>query len=150
MKEDEEIIGEAEESEDDDTDSWDWFEPESRSWGKVEKRLSQLLDIFCDDIKDMSEPTIGKHLAALNPFLFMYFRYEGLENVGEGIRHLDGYFHYFGYKCMWSNEKTVRQTVTALRKFYKCMLEHDVIEQKDYDELLLRCRTRIDRWIAEC
>ncbi|MED9970015.1 MAG: hypothetical protein UFA98_08410, partial [Ruminococcus sp.] len=47
------------------------------------------------------------------------------------IDNLDPFFYFYIHKCMWSTPASVRSMAAGLKKFYKCMAEHEIIEEED-------------------
>lgn len=117
------------------------------------KKNDQYLDEFEESLKQagLSEKTIERHLMNVRFYLNTYLlKYDPLDMV-EGCYSVDEYLGYFFIrKCMWSTPKTIRENVTAFKKFYKCMLERGHISQKDFDALLESIKLNMDNWIADC
>ncbi|MFC5050817.1 hypothetical protein ACFPK9_09340 [Rubritalea spongiae] len=96
----------------------------------------------------VSQATINKHCRNVlffgNDFLL---NYEGL-SLTDDPSFIDEYLgNWFIRKCMWSDEKSIKENITSFKKFYAWAASHKKIDQQDYDELLLTIKEMKDTWI---
>lgn len=62
--------------------------------------------------------------------------YYDIKRYKQGIETIDDFLgDFFIRKCMWSTPASIKSTVTSIKKFYKCMLDHQNIKKDDYGKL---------------
>lgn len=68
-----------------------------------------------------------------------------------GVEEIGSYLgDFFIRKCMWSTPYTIKTTAASIKKFYKCMLEHEKIDKEDYEELCYTIKYDIEDWQRDC
>lgn len=68
-----------------------------------------------------------------------------------GTSHLDMFLGFFFIrKCMWSTPATVKSTAASIKKFYKCMLDHNKIKKSHYDFLCDDIKENMQQWQEDC
>lgn len=116
------------------------------------KGNQKYLDMFEQDLRktNLSPKTIEKHLSNADLFLndFLCDREEVTMESGVGFI---GIFMtlFFIPKCMWSTGNAVKQTAVSIRKFYKCMAEHHLISEEDYQDVVDKIKRDKDDWVEE-
>ena len=120
---------------------------------EYEERNDKLLDLFTDDLikVGLKDQTIINHLDNVKFFLNVYLLSYGPSTMEMGISKLDDFLGYFFIrKCLWATPATIKSTAASIKKFYKCMLEHEYICQKDYDDLCLCIKENMKHWQESC
>ncbi len=51
---------------------------------------------------------------------------------------------------MWSTPGTIKSTAASIKKFYKCMLDHEMIQKSDFECLSETIKERMPIWQADC
>jgi len=51
---------------------------------------------------------------------------------------------------MWSTLNNIRTTSTIIKKYYKCMLENNIIDKVDYKWLCTEIKENIKEWQCDC
>ena len=104
----------------------------------IEKQNEEYLAIFKKELEaqQLSKKTIDLHYFNvkfyLNEFLL---RYQPL-TMDKGCKEAHSFFTYFFVsKCAWASIDHIKKYKTSLRKFYKCMLDHNLLPQEEYDYL---------------
>lgn len=104
----------------------------------IEKQNHQYLSIFKQELEQqkLSKQTIEQHYFHvkfyLNEFLL---RYQPLTMI-QGCKEVHSFFTYFFVsKCAWASIRNIKKYKTSLKKFYKCMLDHNLLPQEEYDYL---------------
>ena len=120
-----------------------------------EERNEIFLQVFSDALHEagLAEKTIRKHLNNAGFYLNVYLDRAGVIPMEEGASeyHLSDFMGYFFIrKCMWSTPASIRSTAASLKKFYKCMLQHNKITQEQYDELTDTIKYQIEDWQEDC
>lgn len=90
---------------------------------KIEKQHEELLNIFKEDLSNLSDKTIKKHI----------------QNVDFFIR-----------KCMWSSPNSIKETAASFKKFYKSMMNHDKFKKDDYECLCDTIKDEMKSWQESC
>lgn len=126
---------------------------------EYEKRCDEIralnetvLEMFENEMAELSPATRNKHLSNVEFYLNDYLLYEDAETYDEaGIYKIDDFLGYFFIrKCMWSTPGTIKSTATSIKKFYKCMLDHEQIQKSDYEYLCGVIKENLPKWQADC
>ncbi|MED9969055.1 MAG: hypothetical protein UFA98_03450, partial [Ruminococcus sp.] len=99
----------------------------------VRKENAEYLKLFEADLteKGLSPKTIKNHISNVDLFINEFLLREDAQPIETGIDNLDPFFYFYIHKCMWSTPASVRSMAAGLKKFYKCMAEHEIIEEED-------------------
>lgn len=114
---------------------------------------ADLLDIFEKDLTDagFSERTIRSHLANVSFYLNTFLLSEDIHPMEDGVGMMDMFLgDFFIRKCMWSTPGNIKTTAASIKKFYKCMLDHNRIPKKDYEYLCSEIKTGMPIWQEDC
>ena len=57
---------------------------------------------------------------------------------------------FFIRKCMWSTPGTIKSTAASIKKFYKCMVEKNLVEKDAYTLLCEVIRDNMEEWQVRC
>ena len=120
---------------------------------KIREENEKYLNIFQTDLKEkgFSEKTIRAHVGNANFYINDFLLYGESISMKDGCGKIDEFLgEFFIRKCMWSTPGTIKSTATSLKKFYKCMLEHDEIEKDDYEYLCDLINDGIEDWQETC
>jgi len=114
----------------------------------------EYLDIFEKDLikSGLKQKTIKKHLNNVDFYINTYLlREEPLDMIaGCGCR-IDMFLGYFFiHKCMWSTPGTIKATAASIKKFYKCMNEHEYISKDIYKDLCDVIKENMETWQDDC
>lgn len=110
------------------------------------------LEIFEKWLQDkgLSKKTIDNHLFNakfyINDFLYGYFEEDVIQGCYEVNRFLGDWFIR---KAIWSSCDHIKGNAASFKKFYACMLENGVINQKDYDALCEDIKDNMPVWLDE-
>ena len=104
----------------------------------IEKQNLAYLNIFKEDLEkqNYAKETIEQHYFNakfyLNEFLL---RYQPL-TMEQGCEEAHSFFTYFFVSnCGWASINNIKKFKTSLKKFYKCMVDHNLLPQEEYDYL---------------
>lgn len=117
------------------------------------KDADYYIDVFKKDLEksSLSEKTKKNHILNIVFFLKDYLAYRELATMEEGCWKVDDFLGYFFIrKCMWSTPDTVRSNAASLKKFYKCMSEHGLLADEDYEEFKNTVKMDLHDWMDEC
>ena len=120
---------------------------------KIRSDNDKYLDLFEHDLSvaGLANKTIRKHLANVDFYINEFLLREDTHPMEDGVGMLDWFLgDFFIRKCMWSTPGTIKSTATSIKKFYKCMLDHDQIKKQEYDFLCADIKENMDRWQADC
>lgn len=120
---------------------------------KREEENETYLKIFMDELKEagLTEKTINNHCSNVEFYLNTYLLREEPKEMVQGCYGLDLFFGYFFIrKCMWSSAASIKSTAASFKKFYKCMLKYDLIEEKDYEYLCQDIKENMKEWQSAC
>lgn len=113
----------------------------------------ELLEIFKKDLTEagLSAKTINTHLSNVDFYINEYLLLEDANPMENGVSMLDMFLgDYFIRKCMWSTPGNIKTTAASIKKFYKCMLNHNKISKEDYAFLCDEIKNGMEDWQAEC
>ena len=119
---------------------------------EIEKANKKHLKVFEKWLQDsgLASKTIDNHVTNvefyINDFLCGYFE----KDVTQGCYEIDRFLgDWFIRKAMWSSCPHIKGNAASLKKFYACMLENGVVEQKDYDALCESIKENMPTWLDE-
>ncbi|CUP13507.1 Uncharacterised protein [[Eubacterium] contortum] len=111
----------------------------------------QLLDLFEEDLRDLSPKTVRQHVSNVDFYINDYLLYEDALSFEAGIEKIDDFLgNFFIRKCMWSTPGNIKSTAASIKKFYKCMLDHGKIQRASYNYLCSEIKERMPKWQADC
>ena len=118
---------------------------------EIRAENEELLKVFQDDIKGLSEKTVRKHLSNVSFYINDYLLREDAKTFDAGTKCISEFLgYYFIRKCAWSTPASIKSTAASIKKFYKCMFEHDYMEKAAYNELCEDIKLGMDGWIEDC
>lgn len=120
---------------------------------KIEKTNKHYLDLFTKDLEQtgLKPKTISRHYSNVDFYINTYLLKEGALSMENGISMLDDFLgNFFIRKCMWSTPANIKSTAASIKKFYKSMLDHQIIEKDDYDELCFCIKDNMEFWQELC
>lgn len=53
-------------------------------------------------------------------------------------------------KCMWSTPGSIKTAASSIKKFYKCMMDHGIVEKEDYEFLCSEIKEGMETWQKDC
>ena len=128
----------------------DWEEYEKKC-DEIRKENKRYLDIFAEEIKGLSSKTVRAHLDNADFYINEYLLREGPLSMKEGITGIDDFLGYFFIrKCMWSTPSTIKSNAASIKKFYKCMMEHGLVQKEEYNDLCFTIKENMEQWQKDC
>lgn len=124
-------------------------------WEKQVKQQREenrkLLQNFSDwlSAKGLSEKTINKHVTNIDFYINEFLLYEDVKTPAEGIIEIDKFLGYwFIRKAMWATRTSINDYCAGFKKFYKFMLEKEIVTKDDYQEMLEEIKENREEWLA--
>lgn len=118
---------------------------------KIMEENERMLEIFAEDMAGLKPGTIARHVDNVEFFLNTYLLRTGPNDFASGIECVDDYLgNFFIRKCMWSTPGTIKSTAASIKKFYQCMLKHDMIQKVDYECLCETISENMWKWQIDC
>lgn len=117
---------------------------------KQYERNAALVDRFAVYLLDkkVSQKTVNKHCSSIlfygNDYLVGYEGMDLAEDYSAISPFLDSWFIR---KCMWANEKSIKEYITSFKKFYAWMDEAGELDEGDYKGLLQLIKEEKQGWI---
>lgn len=124
-----------------------------RECEEIRKQNEKYIDMFEAHLKKngLSEKTIYTHVRNAYFYIDEYLLREEPRPMSDGWLHANDFFGYFFIrKCMWSTPGTIKSTAASLKKFYKCMFEHNEIEKHEYESLCATIKDNMNEWQEDC
>lgn len=127
------------------------YEEYEKACEMIREENGLLLELFEESLSNLKQQTARKHIENAELYLNEYLLYEDALTFDEGIWKLDDFLGYFFIrKCMWSTPSSVKSTASSIKKFYKCMLDHEKIQRSDYEFLCETIKERMPQWQRLC
>ena len=120
---------------------------------RIRKDNGELLSLFEDDLTNagLSSKTIRRHLSNVDFYINEYLLREEPLTIEYGTAKLDTFLgDFFIRKCMWSTPASIKSTAASIKKFYRCMLDHNKLDKKYYDCLCGDIKENLEQWQDEC
>lgn len=119
----------------------------------IRKKNEEYLDLFESALTNsgLSKKTIIRHLRNVDFYINFFLLNEEPMHMQAGTHSL-GFFlgDFFIRKCMWSTPGNIKTTATSIKKFYKCMLEHELIDRNSYHDLCNDIKDNLETWQINC
>ena len=119
----------------------------------IQKNNNQLLKLFEEELEKagLKDKTISRHISNVDFFINEFLIRAGAQSMESGIFMLDDYLgNFFIRKCMWSTPGNIKTNAASIKKFYKCMLDHDKISKEDYQFLCTCIKDSMEIWQYDC
>lgn len=114
---------------------------------------NQLLNLFAENLakSGRTNKTIRRHISNVDFYINKYLLLEDALAMESGTAMLDGFLgDFFIRKCMWSTPGNIKTTAASIKKFYKCMLDHNKISKEDFDLLSSEIKDSMKIWQEDC
>ena len=124
----------------------DW-EEQSEQILKVNKSL---LREFRENLvhNGLSPKTVNAHVSNVDLYLNSFLSSYESVNAHEGANRVDGFLgDWFIRKAVWSSKNSIKSTAGSLKKFYKFMLQQDLIKEQDYENLTKTIKDYMPQWL---
>lgn len=129
----------------------DEFKDYEEQYEKIREENNKLLKMFEKDMQNLTPKTISRHLNNVSFYLNTYLLREGIYDYTHGIWEIDSFLGgFFIRKCMWSTPGTIKSTAVSIKKFYKSMVKHGMIEKSDYECLCETIKENMWQWQIDC
>ena len=119
----------------------------------IRKTNDSLLTLFREDLKKagLADKTINRHLTNVDFYINEYLIRTDALSIESGVTMIDDFLgNFFIRKCMWSTPANIKTTATSIKKFYKCMLDHEKIAKEDYGLLCTIIKDSLEIWQEDC
>ncbi len=113
------------------------------------KENSKYLKLFYKEMLEegLSIKVINKHASYAEFYINDYLVYYEGETMVDGLFSIDSFFSYFFInKCMFCSFTSYKEILAAVKKFYKIMLKHNLVEKENYDLFLKTIKDNQDEW----
>lgn len=129
------------------------YEDYEKECNRIRYANEGLLALFEEELtgSGLSQKTIRSHLSNVDFYINEYLLREEPLTMEHGTSRLDMFLGFFFIrKCMWSTPATVKSTAASIKKFYKCMLDHNKIKKSHYDFLCADIKENMQQWQEDC
>jgi hypothetical protein len=112
----------------------------------------EYITLFRNDLtaSNLSLRTIDHHLENIDLFLNEYLWGWEEAHMAEGTARIDAFFMGFYIdQWFWASPTSVRQTAASIKKFYRSMLNHRKISEKEYQQVEKTIQNRKEEWVKE-
>ena len=100
--------------------------------------------------KGLTDRTINNHIANVDFYINHYLCYYDVQDVRQGCYKISRFLgDWFIRKALWSSCANIKSSAASIKKFYKLMLENNVINQEDYNELCETIKDEMPDWLDE-
>lgn len=129
------------------------YEDYEESYKKIQQENETYLDLFETDLfaSGLSEKTVYRHLRNVDFYINTFLLHEEPRPMTEGTLCLSFFLgDFFIRKCMWSTPGNIKTNAISIKKFYKCMLDHEKIDKDSYDFLCSDIKDNLITWQTDC
>ena len=99
--------------------------------------------------KEYSEKDIYRLLSMADMYVNSYLLDSMSLSAADGIAALDGFFmEYFPENVIWASSDSVDNMITAVKAFYRYLLEHGMIEREDFASMSSLIKEKRELWRA--
>lgn len=138
-------------SEDEEEDTEFSYEEYMKKCEKIREVNDELLELFEADMDHLSYKTRKKHLDNVDFYINEYLLKGEPLTFEYGISKISDFLgDFFIRKCMWSTPETIQTTAASIKRFYKCMVNHEKISEKDYQRLCDKIKEEMPQWQEKC
>ena len=117
----------------------------------IKEENARMLQLFEEDMAGLKPKTIDRHLDNVEFFLNTYLLRMGLNDYIKGMDYVDDYLgNFYIRKCMWSTPGNIKTTATSIKKFYQCMLKHEMIQKPDFECMCETISENMWKWQVDC
>ena len=117
----------------------------------IKEENARMLQLFEEDMVGLKPKTIDRHLDNVEFFLNTYLLRMGLNDYIKGMDYVDDYLgNFYIRKCMWSTPGNIKTTATSIKKFYQCMLKHEMIQKPDFECMCEKISENMWKWQVDC
>ena len=110
------------------------------------EKLIQQFEVYLTS-QNLSPKTIKKHCDNVDFFLNTYSTREEILKLKDTIIIVNDYFSYFlPFKTMFGSVNDTKTQITSLKKFYKYLLDINILHKNDYDCFLLVIKENKQNW----
>lgn len=120
---------------------------------RMRKTNEGYLELFEQSLVDagLSDKTIRRHISNVDFFINTYLLTYDVRPMEDGCGMVDDFLGYFFIKkCMWSTPASIKGNAATFKKFYKCMLDNNLVSKESYEELLATIKANMADWLADC
>ena len=120
---------------------------------EIRRQNSEYLSLFEEDMRksSLTEKTIRRHLNNADFFINEFLLLADPIPMDTGMSRLDSFLgDFFIRKCMWSTPANIKSTAASIKKFYKSMLAHGLIDSIQYREFADTIKDNMKEWQEEC
>ncbi len=97
----------------------------------------------------LKDKTINKHMNAINCFVYEFMTEDIRELVEDAIVHVDEFLGTWIIRNrMHVSVNSIKENITALKKFYKYLLERDIVNKTTFDLLTKIIKENKEIWIS--
>ncbi len=129
------------------------YDDYSNMCDKIMAKNSEYLDLFEHTLiaDGLKANTIKRHLFNVDFYINDFLLHEEPLSIDYGIERIDSFLgDFFIRKCMWSTPGNIKSTAASIKKFYKCMKDHEIVKKKDYEFLCSRIKNGMETWQNDC
>lgn len=127
------------------------FELFEKNENENRKRNKKYIKEFNDWLKDnsLSEKNIKKHINNIDLFINEYLNYYEITKMEDGIKEVDSFLDsWFIEKCL-ATKSSLKEEITSLKKFYKCMSEKNYVNEIDYKSMCEEIKENMEIYLEQ-
>ncbi len=99
--------------------------------------------------KGLSGKTIKNHVTNIEFYINEYLLYRDIKTPAIGIIYIDEFLGYwFIRKAMWASKTSINDFCAGFKKFYKYMLEQELLDEDYYYEMIEDIKENKGEWQA--
>lgn len=127
------------------------FSELERRCDEIREENKELLELFREDLDDLSDKVIARHLKHVDDFINHYLLREVPRTIACGDEVIG---LYLGDYCIRAGAAdtpdTLRETAVSLKKFYKSMERHGKVSGEDAEKICAIIKEGLPEWQEKC
>lgn len=117
----------------------------------IREENARMLELFEASMANLKPQTIRRHLSNVDFYINDYLLYYEALSFRDGVWEVAGFLgDFFIRKCMWSTPASIKSTAASIKKFYKCMMDNDMIPKEHYAQLCETIKEDMEDWQETC
>jgi site-specific recombinase XerD len=116
----------------------------------IRNKNNEYIEGFINYLQEqgLKEKTIEKHVFNVDFYINNFLLYYDALDVKYGCYKIDNFLGYwFIRKAMWSTPSSTKSNIASIKKFYRYLLENDIVDEDDYNDLCETINCSKEEWL---
>jgi 5-hydroxyisourate hydrolase-like protein (transthyretin family) len=96
----------------------------------------------------LTDKTIKNHLSNVDFYISDFLNYYEPQTMEAGCYKIDQFLgDFFRRKAMWASSAQIKANAASIKKFYKCMLEYELVTEEAFLNLCIDIKEGLQEWL---